>query len=200
MNAAVDLDGRDQSVTKNVTLVHGVLIVSIVANVKPVIQKQVTADHAHRAILVHDVVNHAQTNGGEINAIKCVLQVLCQQKGKWDHTDYNFSLSRASLLISNKSCSPGEVSELVRRDSEKCENISCGRHGWCYEGQCMCAPGFRGNRCNERCRPGTWGQNCQEMCDCGQGGTCNGVTGICQCGAGFTGPKCSMDCPSGQFI
>ena len=200
MNAVVDLDGRGQSVTKNVTLVHGVLTVSIVANVKPVIQKQVTADHAHRAILVHDVVNHVQTNGGEINATKCVLQVLCQQKGKWDQTDYNFSLSRASLLISNKSCSPGEVSELVRRDSEKCENISCGRHGWCYEGQCMCAPGFRGNRCNERCRPGTWGQNCQEMCDCGQGGTCNGVTGICQCGAGFTGPKCSMDCPSGQFI
>merc|ERR1712180_532286 len=37
------------------------------------------------------------------------------------------------------------------------------------------------------------------MCDCGQGGTCNGVTGICKCGPGFTGPKCSMDCPSGTW-
>ena len=82
MNAAVDLDGRGQSVTKNVTPVHGDLTVSIVANVKPVIQKQVTVDHVRRAILVHDVVNHVQISGGEINAIKCVLQVLCQQKGK----------------------------------------------------------------------------------------------------------------------
>ena len=82
MNAAVDLDGRGQSVTKNVTPVHGDLTVSIGANVKPVIQKQATADHVRRAILVHDVVNHVQISGGEINAIKCVLQVLCQQKGK----------------------------------------------------------------------------------------------------------------------
>jgi len=80
VNAAVDLDGRGQSVTKNVTPVHGDLTVSIVANVKPVIQKQVTVAHVHRAILAHDVVNHVQTNGGEISAIKCALQVLCQQK------------------------------------------------------------------------------------------------------------------------
>jgi len=80
VNAAVDLDGRGQNVTKNATPVHGVLTAFIAVNVKPVIQQRVTADHVHRAILVPDVVNHVQINGGGINVTKCVRQVLCLQK------------------------------------------------------------------------------------------------------------------------
>lgn len=82
MNAAVGLDGRDQSVIENVVPVHGALTVFIVVNVNLVTQKQVTADHVHQAILVQDVPNHVQANGGEINVIKCVPQVLCQLIGK----------------------------------------------------------------------------------------------------------------------
>ena len=92
VNAAVDLDGRGQSVTKNVMRVHGALIVSIVASVRRATRKRDTADHVHRDISVRDVANHVQVNGGEINVTKCVQQVLCPLKGKWDRycSDFPF--------------------------------------------------------------------------------------------------------------
>ena len=92
VNAAVDLDGRGQSVTKNVMRVHGALTVSIVASVRRATQKRVTADRVHRAILVRDVANHVQANGGAISVTKCVPQVLCQLKGKWDRCILDFSI------------------------------------------------------------------------------------------------------------
>ena len=35
--------------------------------------------------------------------------------------------------------------------------MNCGVGGWCDSGQCYCAPGLTGLRCQEKCPAQTWG-------------------------------------------
>ena len=86
-----------------------------------------------------------------------------------------------------------------KRSNNVCENINCGRGGWCDDGQCYCAPGYTGQRCQQKCKNDTWGIECLKSCDCGKDGKCDSIDGSCKCAPGFTGPTCDQTCPQGTF-
>ncbi|ELK24844.1 Multiple epidermal growth factor-like domains protein 11, partial [Myotis davidii] len=65
-------------------------------------------------------------------------------------------------------------------------------------GACVCAPGFRGWRCEELCAPGTHGKGCQLPCQCRHGASCDPRTGECLCAPGYTGVYCEELCPPGS--
>ncbi|KOO29704.1 tenascin isoform 2 [Chrysochromulina tobinii] len=95
---------------------------------------------------------------------------------------------------------------------------SCSAHGKCWQGRCLCEPGYEGYdcsllsecNCHERgvcahgrcfCDPGFDGPQCELIArcanDCSAHGVC--VHGRCTCAAGFTGADCSelVACPHG---
>uniref|UniRef100_A0A8C5LFL0 Multiple EGF-like-domains 11 n=1 Tax=Jaculus jaculus TaxID=51337 RepID=A0A8C5LFL0_JACJA len=67
-------------------------------------------------------------------------------------------------------------------------------------GACVCAPGFRGWRCEELCPPGTHGKGCQLPCQCRHGASCDPRTGECLCAPVVedAGPGCEELCPPGS--
>ncbi|XP_053549583.1 tyrosine-protein kinase receptor Tie-1 [Bombina bombina] len=83
--------------------------------------------------------------------------------------------------------------------------LDCLNGGICHDisGECICAPGFMGTRCEKACREGNFGRNCQETCKKEHG--CKGWTFClpdpygCSCGSGWTGPDCQTACPSGTY-
>lgn len=102
-----------------------------------------------------------------------------------------------------------------------CENVECLNEGACLDGQCRCAEGFSGERCeidnrdpcigvvcenggtctdgNCICADGFHGTNCEteaDPCDgvnCENGGTCS--EGSCYCADGFEGDNCETTSP-----
>lgn len=68
-----------------------------------------------------------------------------------------------------------------------CKDPSCGNHGWCIEGICICRAGWRGVNCTEidekvfTCLP-----------DCSGNGQYNLQTSSCVCNDYWTGPDCSV--------
>lgn len=46
-------------------------------------------------------------------------------------------------------------------------------------GRCVCQPGYQGESCNSSCPALQFGLNCSSACDCGQGVSCDPVTGVC---------------------
>ncbi|XP_063795381.1 tyrosine-protein kinase receptor Tie-1 isoform X2 [Pseudophryne corroboree] len=83
--------------------------------------------------------------------------------------------------------------------------LDCLNGGVCHDssGECICAPGFMGPRCEKACREGNFGRNCQESCKKEQG--CKGLTFClpdpygCSCGSGWTGSHCQTACPPGDY-
>ncbi|XP_018422112.1 PREDICTED: tyrosine-protein kinase receptor Tie-1 isoform X1 [Nanorana parkeri] len=83
--------------------------------------------------------------------------------------------------------------------------LGCLNGGVCHDvsGECICAPGFMGTRCEKACREGNFGRNCQETCKRDQG--CKGLTFClpdpygCSCGSGWTGAHCQKECPAGTY-
>ncbi|KAM9324639.1 tyrosine-protein kinase receptor Tie-1 [Gastrophryne carolinensis] len=83
--------------------------------------------------------------------------------------------------------------------------LQCLNGGVCHDisGECICAPGFMGTRCEKACREGNFGRNCQETCKGKQG--CKGLTFClpdpygCSCGSGWTGSLCQNECPPGTY-
>ena len=92
---------------------------------------------------------------------------------------------------------------------------ACSAHGKCWQGRCLCDPGYEGYDCSllsecdchQRgvcahgrcyCDPGFDGPHCELIArcanDCSDHGAC--VHGRCACAAGYTGPDCSelIDC------
>uniref|UniRef100_A0A1I7XTN8 EGF-like domain-containing protein n=1 Tax=Heterorhabditis bacteriophora TaxID=37862 RepID=A0A1I7XTN8_HETBA len=87
------------------------------------------------------------------------------------------------------------------------------------DGQCLCRPGFEGDRCElacknntfgphcqlkcdcgefpcdptDVCRPGRYGENCAHKCQCYNGATCDRKTGKCGCAPGYLGPTCQAE-------
>lgn len=88
-------------------------------------------------------------------------------------------------------------------------------------GQCYCATGMTGPRCNTSCPAGQHGENCLKNCSCQNGGTCNrglpvrsvlkpiclyvDLTGIvryivtCSCRPGYNGTNCEQSCSYGTY-
>ncbi|KAM8930116.1 tyrosine-protein kinase receptor Tie-1 [Pelodytes ibericus] len=83
--------------------------------------------------------------------------------------------------------------------------LDCLNGGICHDisGECICAPGFMGTRCEKACREGSFGRNCQETCK-----KTNGCKGLifclpdpygCSCASGWSGSNCQTECPGGRY-
>ncbi|KAF0302449.1 Tyrosine-protein kinase receptor Tie-1 [Amphibalanus amphitrite] len=75
----------------------------------------------------------------------------------------------------------------------------CLHGGQCHDvtGQCVCPPGFYGDRCQITCDRGTYGPDCNSRCGrCREGSSCDGASGKCESGCedGFEPPLC-LDLP-----
>ncbi|CAM2098950.1 unnamed protein product [Caretta caretta] len=85
--------------------------------------------------------------------------------------------------------------------TQKCD---CQNGAKCYHvnGACMCDPGFKGIRCQERmCPEGLYGLKCHKKCPCNITNTlsCHPLSGECTCKAGSAGLYCNDTCPPGYY-
>ncbi|CAF4100035.1 unnamed protein product, partial [Adineta steineri] len=73
-----------------------------------------------------------------------------------------------------------------------------------YINQCICAPGFYGNQCENSCPAGYYGQNCDFHCY-GDDDYCKGLLIClpdpygCSCYSGWYGTHCNLTCPSNLY-
>eukprot|EP00079_Xenopus_tropicalis_P035268 XP_017949039.1 PREDICTED: tyrosine-protein kinase receptor Tie-1 [Xenopus tropicalis] len=109
-------------------------------------------------------------------------------------------LSNAFFRLIVRACPDNKWGPSCQKDCLECLN-----GGICHDssGECICAPGFMGTRCEKACREGNFGRNCQETCKGEQG--CKGLTFClpdpygCSCGSGWTGSHCQIPCPNGKY-
>lgn len=67
-------------------------------------------------------------------------------------------------------------------------------------GECICEPGFMGDKCLDQCPYDRFGENCTEICSCMNGATCDKGTGRCHCSPGWIGIDCSeRKCPENKY-
>lgn len=60
-------------------------------------------------------------------------------------------------------------------------------------GQCKCASGLTGPRCDQACPTNQFGPSCSLSCDCGENADgCDPFSGCCQCKPGWYGPQCNF--------
>ncbi|CAF1215178.1 unnamed protein product [Adineta ricciae] len=73
-----------------------------------------------------------------------------------------------------------------------------------YINQCICAPGFYGQICENSCPPGYYGQTCDFQC-AGDDDYCKGLLIClpdpygCSCSSGWYGTNCNLICPSDRY-
>ncbi|UJR29534.1 hypothetical protein I4U23_010751 [Adineta vaga] len=73
-----------------------------------------------------------------------------------------------------------------------------------YINQCICAPGFYGNECENSCPSGYYGQTCDFQC-AGDDDYCKGLLIClpdpygCSCYSGWYGINCNLTCPSDHY-
>ncbi|KAG8437067.1 hypothetical protein GDO86_007950 [Hymenochirus boettgeri] len=109
-------------------------------------------------------------------------------------------LNNAFFRLIIRGCPDNKWGPSCQKDCLECLN-----GGICHEssGECICAPGFMGTRCEKACREGNFGRNCQETCKRQQG--CKGLTFClpdpygCSCGSGWTNSNCEKPCPPGKY-
>ncbi|XP_023161071.2 protein draper isoform X4 [Drosophila hydei] len=68
-------------------------------------------------------------------------------------------------------------------------------------GNCICAPGWTGEDCDEPCPDGFYGMECKERCPDSMHGkaTCDHITGEVICRPGYLGLTCQHACPAGLY-
>ncbi|XP_034004002.1 N-acetylglucosamine-1-phosphodiester alpha-N-acetylglucosaminidase-like isoform X2 [Trematomus bernacchii] len=103
-------------------------------------------------------------------------------------------------------CKPGSrwrcarhVSTVLCVHRRRCQPADCSGHGVCTASGCLCAAGWRGERCTEPCLPGYYGDGCRHTCTCFNGAFCNHDNGRCTCPPGFYGNFCEKVCPAGFY-
>lgn len=84
--------------------------------------------------------------------------------------------------------------------SVNCKDKVCNiQNGTCH----TCEPGWTGQFCTIKCAVGRYGVECRGICSghCGDGNTCNHVTGGCDgaCASGWTGYLCDKECDGGTY-
>ena len=111
----------------------------------------------------------------------------------------------------NGTCSGCQVGFYASIPGGDCTHkCSCSAQGTCRaDGQCDCAVGFYGPKCDLVCKNDCLGfygaqcmwenddckpvRNCTNVCD---NGDCVGT--VCHCNYGFTGPNCATECPKSR--
>lgn len=69
-----------------------------------------------------------------------------------------------------------------------------------YLGDCLCEPGFLGEKCLDTCPSDKFGVNCTNTCSCSNGATCDKSNGFCHCMPGWSGVDCTERvCPENKF-
>ena len=58
-------------------------------------------------------------------------------------------------------------------------------------GDCICIPGYYGDKCELECDNGTYGVECAEVCQCENAERCRKNDGFCYCLPGYMGTFCS---------
>ncbi|GBP52830.1 Protein draper [Eumeta japonica] len=78
----------------------------------------------------------------------------------------------------------------------------CANRAGCHHitGQCLCEPGFMGDKCLDTCPVGFYGVNCLSKCRCDHDSTCSVKDGGCTCRPGWRGEQCEeRACPDGLW-
>lgn len=78
----------------------------------------------------------------------------------------------------------------------------CFNGGTCdsISGQCVCPPGYTGDKCQNECFKGQYGLNCSKKCECFNDAPCDLATGVCNCPKGYSGVKCEIrNCAYGKY-
>uniref|UniRef100_A0A671MJM2 Zgc:158328 n=1 Tax=Sinocyclocheilus anshuiensis TaxID=1608454 RepID=A0A671MJM2_9TELE len=89
---------------------------------------------------------------------------------KWFHISECPAGFFGELCAQSCDCKPGHL----------CDHVT---------GQCLCPPGYQGDKCEKRCDAGRFGCDCAELCEC-DGIPCDPTTGHCLCPPGKTGKCC----------
>lgn len=68
-----------------------------------------------------------------------------------------------------------------------------------FLGECICEPGFMGDKCLDQCSFDKYGVNCTDTCSCKNSATCDKATGRCECKPGWIGIDCGeRQCPENK--
>ncbi|XP_077981803.1 uncharacterized protein LOC144436819 [Glandiceps talaboti] len=90
-------------------------------------------------------------------------------------------------------CPSGMYGDLCNYNCHCKDNAACNKDtGVCPNGQC--APGWRGDDCQDGCPDGMYGAGCTQTCHCTSG--CKKTTGcpaVSTCKSGWTGPYCNYN-------
>ena len=90
---------------------------------------------------------------------------------------------------------PIPIPDPIPDPTNKCAGISCGNHGTCKDGSCVCTGGWSGDNCEIHPQPS---DKCTGI-NCGDHGSCK--NGSCVCTDGWTGDRCEhapVPPPSGE--
>uniref|UniRef100_A0A8C9Q9Y5 Teneurin-2 n=1 Tax=Spermophilus dauricus TaxID=99837 RepID=A0A8C9Q9Y5_SPEDA len=138
---------------------------------------------------------------------KAACPVLCSGNGQY---------SKGTCQCYSQ-CSSGWKGAECDVPMNQCIDPTCGGHGSCIEGNCMCSAGYKGEHCEEvdcldptcsshgvcvngecLCSPGWGGLNCElarVQCpdQCSGHGTYLPDSGLCSCDPNWMGPDCSVE-------
>ncbi|KAI1892097.1 hypothetical protein AGOR_G00150460 [Albula goreensis] len=178
----------------------------------------VTANRGDTVQLAMDIVNsqktdvmwkyngnyYSTTHWGEFtnNTAVMTLHNLMQSNAGFYSTSYmgNSPIFGAWMKLIVRACPDKKWGSDCEQDCPECQN-----RGVCHdkEGDCICAPGFMGMRCETACREGMFGRNCQESCRSSM--NCSGLNFCladpygCSCASGWHGPRCNKPCGKDMY-
>ncbi|XP_043244184.1 receptor-type tyrosine-protein phosphatase mu-like [Amphibalanus amphitrite] len=121
--------------------------------------------------------------------------------GVYEARNKGYDNGRSSFSVIVRGCPAGRFGPDCR---ERCPY--CLHGGQCHDvtGQCVCPPGFYGDRCQISCDRGRFGDNCSSLCFGSDGGCSKQLLCVpepygCGCAAGYKDTFCSKPCDRGTY-